>query len=415
VSRVPIRLRLTLAFAVVMAVVLGAAGLFLYSQQRIQLNKSIDQTLRTERDELKALLRTGGGTLGSIGRRAVAVPTEESSQVLTVSGRVVDGTRGLRRGALLGGSELARAGRQRIFAERNAVPGIEGAARLLAEPVTIGGRRLIIVAAKGVDDRDEDLASLADQLAILGPIALLLASLAGFVVIAFALRPVEQMRRRERQFVEDASHELRTPLATHKAELELALAYAENEQELRAAIRSGIEEVDRLTALAEDLLVIAQVDEGRLSLKREQVEVGGMFASLSERFSARAEQAGRPLLTESADSLRVNGDREHLEQALGGLLDNALRHGDGEIRLWARRNGKEVELHVIDGGPGFPPEFLPHAFERFRRADGSRGEGGSGLGLAIVEAIAVAHGGRARAANTSGGGADVWIEVPLRP
>jgi two-component system OmpR family sensor kinase len=70
---------------------------------------------------------------------------------------------------------------------------------------------------------------------------------------------------------------------------------------------------------------------------------------------------------------------------------------------------------VIDGGPGFPPEFLPHAFERFGRADSSRGEGGSGLGLAIVEAIAVAHGGRARAANAAGGGADVWIEVPLRP
>jgi two-component system, OmpR family, sensor kinase len=457
VSRVPIRLRLTLAFAVVMAIMLGAVGLFLYSQQRIQLNKSIDQTLRTERSEVAALLRTGGGVLGPAGRRAVAVPTEESAQVLTVQGRLVDGTTGLRRRPLLDRSELARARRERIFAERNRVPGIEGAARLLAEPVTVQGKRLVVVAAKGVDDRDEDLASLADLLAILGPLALLLASLACYAVAAFALRPVENMRRRagrisasepgerlpvspasdelrrlgltlnemlgrleaalehERAFVDDASHELRTPLAMHRTELELALRYGESAEELREAIASAIEEADRISQLAEDLLVMARSDKGQLALELKEIGVEPLLGEVSRRLSPSARERGRELAVEDCPGLVICADQGRIEQALENLVDNALHHGNGTVRLSAVAANGAVELHVSDGGRGFPPEFLPHAFERFRRADGSRGEGGAGLGLAIVEAIAVAHGGRARAANPAGGGADVWIEVPLRP
>ena len=94
------------------------------------------------------------------------------------------------------------------------------------------------------------------------------------------------------------------------------------------------------------------------------------------------------------------------------MVDNALRYGEGEVRLWARRNGGAVELHVSDQGPGFPPDFIPRAFERFSRADAARTRGGTGLGLAIVETIARAHGGRGVAANAPDGGADVWIEIP---
>ena len=104
--------------------------------------------------------------------------------------------------------------------------------------------------------------------------------------------------------------------------------------------------------------------------------------------------------------------RRALEQALGNLVDNAVRHGRPPLRLWAQTANGRTELHVSDSGPGFPPEFLPHAFERFRRADAARSDGGTGLGLAIVDAIAAAHGGRARAANAPEGGADVWIELP---
>jgi signal transduction histidine kinase len=107
----------------------------------------------------------------------------------------------------------------------------------------------------------------------------------------------------------------------------------------------------------------------------------------------------------------VAADRLRVEQALTNLVENALRHGDGRVRLWARARPNAVELHVSDAGRGFPPDFLPHAFERFRRADVARAEGGVGLGLAIVDAVAQAHDGQAVARNTPDGGADVWIEL----
>ena len=84
-------------------------------------------------------------------------------------------------------------------------------------------------------------------------------------------------------------------------------------------------------------------------------------------------------------------DAGRLGQALDNMVDNALRHGAGEVELTARLAGSRVELHVLDDGPGFPPEFLPRAWERFSRADAARTDGGAGLGLSIVRTIAEAH------------------------
>jgi len=101
-----------------------------------------------------------------------------------------------------------------------------------------------------------------------------------------------------------------------------------------------------------------------------------------------------------------------IEQVLGNLIDNALRHGAGAIHVSAAQDGDWLELHVADEGPGFPAEFAPHAFERFSRANHNRSSGGTGLGLAIVAAVAQAHGGSAAASNAPGGGCDVSIRVP---
>lgn len=200
-------------------------------------------------------------------------------------------------------------------------------------------------------------------------------------------------------------------MALHKAELELALRHG-GEEELRAAIASGLEEVDRLAQLAEDLLVVARSGDGGLEVAAERVGVGDLFATVTERFRLRAAQAGRALAVGEGGDLVVRGDALRLEQALTGMVDNALRHGAGDMRLWAIAANGTVEMHVGDRGEGFSPEFLPRAFERFSRADPARGRGGSGLGLAIVETIAEAHGGRAAAANDPAGGTDIWIEIP---
>jgi two-component system, OmpR family, sensor kinase len=313
---------------------------------------------------------------------------------------------------------------------------------------------LIVVVGASTDDRDEALASLLTLLLIGGPVALLLASLAGYWMAGLALRPVEAMRsraarisaaepearlplpesddelrrlgetlnqmlgrletalRRERAFVDDASHELRTPLAMHKTELELALRYAKNPEEMRAAIASGIGEVDRLIALAEDLLVLARSEQGKLAIELRPVGLADVFGDVRERFGTRVSAADRNLVVEPADGLRVEGDRVRIEQALANMVENALQHGGGEISVRAAEVNGAVELHVEDRGKGFPPGFLDRAFERFSRADPGRTGGGTGLGLAIVEAIARAHRGSAGARNREAGGADVWIRLP---
>jgi signal transduction histidine kinase len=137
-----------------------------------------------------------------------------------------------------------------------------------------------------------------------------------------------------------------------------------------------------------------------------------MLKSIVERFANHPDAAGRELQIDVPDGLRVAADRVRLEQALGNLVDNALRHGSGTVRLHAVDRNRFVELHVVNEGGSFPEEFLPRAFERFTRADAARTGGGAGLGLAIAAVIAKAHGGEAHAANRDGAGADVWLAIP---
>jgi signal transduction histidine kinase len=306
----------------------------------------------------------------------------------------------------------------------------------------------VLVVGATLQNRAETLSSFRYELFVAGPVALLIASLLGYLLAGLSLRQVESMRRRatsisaetpgqrlpvphtgdevqrlaetlndmlgrlegalelERRFVADAGHELRTPLALLRTELELALRQASSPDELRSSVERAVREVDRLSLLADDLLLIAQSDGGALPLRLETVDVDGLFASLLNRFGSGSRLVGKP-----ASGLAVRGDRVRLEQALGNLVDNALRHGGGRVQLNAAASDGFVELHVRDEGPGFPLEFLESAFERFTTADAARG-GGAGLGLSIVSVIAVAHGGTARAENASPHGADVWVELP---
>ncbi len=162
--------------------------------------------------------------------------------------------------------------------------------------------------------------------------------------------------------------------------------------------------VDRARTVGKD-------DDRGLGLLDETGEASE--APVATRFEWRAAEAGRPLEFEAPPGMFVHGDRLRLEQALGNLVDNALRHGAGTVRLEAVPAAGTVELHVRDEGAGLAPDFLPHAFKRFTRPSPDRGGRGSGLGLSIVHTIALAHDGSAEA--TTGGGADVWITLPRQP
>jgi signal transduction histidine kinase len=221
---------------------------------------------------------------------------------------------------------------------------------------------------------------------------------------------LESALERERTLVANASHELRTPLALMKTEIELALAEPASAPELAAALRSAGEETDRLSQLADDLLLLARIDSGTLPLRRSSVAVGDLLNSIATRFRRRADDAQREIDVVVPAGMEVLADRRRLEQALGNLVENALRYGAGTVRLEAVEHQGSLELHVIDQGEGFPAGFVSRAFERFSR--GSRDAAGTGLGLAIVAAIADAHGGRASTSNSPSGGADVALVFP---
>jgi signal transduction histidine kinase len=159
------------------------------------------------------------------------------------------------------------------------------------------------------------------------------------------------------------------------------------------------EEVERLSRLAEDLLVLARADQGRLPLRPEPLDVSELLRAAAAR-AARGER--RVLADGDSAGLVVAADPDRAAQALDNLVANALKHGAGDVRLAAHPDGERVELHVSDQGQGFSEELLGHAFQRE----------GTGLGLAIVAAIATAHGCEAGARNLAGGGADVWLSLP---
>jgi len=452
--RVPIRLRVAGAFAVAMAVVLAATGWFLYIRLDSHLSLALDRGLRLRAQDLAALIREPGAPLAGANGAPFVEEGEAFAQLLDGGGHVLDATRPLRTKPLLTAAELRAALGGAIMADRRSVPGLDEPSRLLARPVARRGRRLVLVVGATRGDVAEALASLRYELLIAGPIALALASAAGYVLAGFSLRAVESMRRRaaaisaetpgdrlpvpetgdeverlaktlnemlgrleaavarERDFVADAGHELRTPLALLRTELELALRHAHSAEELREAVRSSSQEVDRLAQLAEDLLLIARSDRGKLALQLETLEASDLLNSVASRFEWRAEETGRPLRPPTPSGVHIRGDRIRLEQALANLVENALRHGQGEVRLSVASIDGLVELHVTDEGSGFPPEFLGRAFERFARADEARTRGSSGLGLSIVRVIAEAHGGSAHVSNNDGGGADAWIVLP---
>jgi signal transduction histidine kinase len=440
-TRLPIRWRLTAAFAGALAAVLTALGLFLYLRLGAQLDRAIGQGLQVRAAELGGILGDGEPTWEL--RSPPALEAEENlAQVLRLDGTVVasSGYAGVR---LLSAGQLESAARGPIIVDRPGDSALDEDVRLLVTPVPAGAPSYLLIVGASLDEKQALSALLALEVVGLGA-ALLAASGAGYLVSGLALRPVEALRHRadsisgelvlgtgavlpvppvpdeigrlavtlnalldrirtaqageraaldrERRFIADASHQLRTPLAILRSEVDVALLSEADQDGLRAALRSVGEEADRLATLTGHLLLLTAAEERRLVAGQlAEVPVRQLLEDVADRFEARAAAAGRQLVTRAGTGLAVAGDQVRLEQALSNLVDNALRHGEGTVELIGRRTGGEIELEVRDGGPGIDPALRDQAFERFGRAASD----GTGLGLAVVQAIATAHRGRA--------------------
>ncbi|KUN25207.1 hypothetical protein AQJ23_17770 [Streptomyces antibioticus] len=454
-ARLPVRLRLTLAFGLAMAVVLTALGAFLYVRMGTELTRAVDLDLRARAaatvsalaQRERAPLDAGPGLID---------PDESFGQILTPRGDVVETTPAVAAAPMLP-PDTIRTVTKPVFLSRHVV-GIDDPARLLALPVRLPGtvaQPAVLVVGAPLGDRAEALDRLLLLLLIGGPLALAASSYVGWLLAGAALRPVERIRReaaaiseteperrltvpptgdelarladtlnamlarlqealeREHRFVDTAGHELRTPLTLLRAQLELATSRPRDRCELEAALRSAAAETDRLVGLAEDLLVLARTRQGRLPLRREPVSLPRLLTDTAEAFRARANAAGSTITVECAGSREstANLDPVRLRQVLYNLLDNALRHsgpsGPRRITLGAEHLDDVVHLYVHDEGQGFPPDMVtgPPLHPRPDAASG-------GLGLPIVGMIAAAHGGGVSLADHPSGGALVTVSLP---
>lgn len=446
-----IRRRLAFVFACAAAAVIALGGWLFVTVLSSSLMVTIDSQLSTQVAQAPKYL----GSTGTLPPPPAVVtnPPEYAVQLVDGADRVRGASEEAGNQPILSKADLSRARAGRVFVTQVRAGEHE---RVVAEPFA-SRSGWVALAGISLETFDRTMNRVIIDLAIGGSVFVLIATLGAYGLAGAALRPVERLRRevaalaeadspaevtvpptrdeiahlattmndllvrlrrvveRERNLVADASHELRTPFAVLRGELELASRPGRSREELVAAVRRASEEAARLNLLADDLLLLSRSDQGQLSLRVEPTDVAQLLNQSAQRASGRVRNVGVTCRVETRPGLSWLLDPDRIGQAVDNLMENSLRFApaDTEILIAARVDNGRLVIEVTDGGPGFPAEFLPHAFERFRRPDTSRsrGEGGAGLGLSIVQAIAAAHGGMATAMNRSGGGACVRLEI----
>ncbi len=435
-----LRGRITLAYAVGLAVVVTAGLALAYVGLAAQLRNAAAQDLGTRLDDVRAAVEVGG---------TAVVERDPYAQLLATDppgGRLVARSPATPTDPVLTPGELAAAGRGEVTIRR-AAPGLGDSALLIAEPV--GGGR-VVLAGTSLSTVELAAGRILLGLSVLAPLLVLGLTLAVRRLVDTALAPVASLteaadslvvdarphralplpsgddeianlartlnamlarlaaaQERERAFIDDAAHELRTPVAVLRAELELGLAAGADGDD-RAALRRALVEADRLGRLADGLLVLARARSGQLDLDRQPTDVTALLRQLTDRLNAvtgaRVSVAG-PELVATVDAARI-------EQVVTNLAGNAAEAGASRVEVRVAAQPPDgVRLEVSDDGPGFAPDVLPVAFDRFSRGSAPQLPG-AGLGLAIVATVARAHGGSVEAGNGSAlGGA--WVRVIL--
>jgi signal transduction histidine kinase len=442
----PIVTRLVLAVAAAMTVVLVLAGAFVYWRVEFALNRQLDQDLDAYHAVVTRNLSTGA-----------TPPTDTPGQTYQVYDR---------RGRVIGGDAQTRltdvetvtsvrAGETVRQDVGSMIPPSNRPYRVVTSQVRTPAAVVVVSSAISRRKHDEALRELLLQLVIADLATLLAASLVGYGVARAALTPVERYRRaaeranaapvlpvdprrddeitrlghtlnallarisaaneRERQFLADTSHELRSPLSLMRTELEMALRRPLPAEETHAALESLQDQVERLITVSNALLDLEEVRAGDV-IDGELLDAVELITTLADRYQPKAAALGRRIEitategpTASPTEVLVEGNWHWLDLALRNLVSNALRYGEGTVTIAAADAGDRVLLTVTDEGPGFPPDFVDTAFDRFTRAETSRTSRGTGLGLSLVQAVAEAHGGLARIA-----GSTVTLDLPSR-
>jgi heavy metal sensor kinase len=454
-----IRLRLTLWYVLLLAVILAAFSAGIYLTLRHNLYANLDDSLETRVAELLPSVRYDGsaptlaGTIstGNIDPEEQFVRVYDSWGQLTFDNSGDESEGPADRQAV----EVALAGRTATRgADFNGEP-----FRVRVVPITQDGAIAgALEVGRAADDAADTLGSLLLILGVAYPVTLALASLGGVFLASRALAPIDKLTRlahrisaedlsqrldlrlpddeigrlartfddmiarlddafrRQRQFTADASHELRTPLTAVKGQVEVALNRPREPDAYREVLQNVNEEVDRLIRLVGSLLTLARADAGQIPLSPETVDVGDLVSAAVEQVRPAAQQRNVELVLAPGPPVTLRADEDLLLQLLLNLLDNAVKYtpSGGRVSAGWTADGARVELWVRDTGAGIAPEHLPHIFDRFYRADKarSRAEGGVGLGLSICRWIAEAHGGSISVESAPGQGSTFTARFP---
>lgn len=235
-----------------------------------------------------------------------------------------------------------------------------------------------------------------------------------YVLARRTLKPIEEAHEAQSRFTSDASHELRTPLAAMKTELEVALRDPKvSKTEMRSLLESNLEEVDKLSKLSHTLLQLSRLDH--TAIKKDRVNLDDVVKEVIERYD---KTGSRIILTPHAKPLYVLAHRESVEELITILVDNAMKYSyeNSTVNITLKRHNKKGVFTVANSGKGIQPQDLPHIFERFYRADGSRTGGsksGYGLGLSLAKQIIEHHNGELSASSAPGEITTFTFSLPI--
>lgn len=463
-----IRLRLTLWYALSLAVVLAASGLFWQYYLGNNLLGHVDERLVNIAEDVAVFLNEGAQrapvdrdcqTLESFVHRhnwAGFIQIQDANGTVTCASDNLQGRPlPLVKATLLRSREGKTSYETIDFAGRAPF-------RLVTYPFREGGRVThLIQVAESLEQMHHTLKDFRLLLLTFSPLALLALSVGGWFLADRALSPVnriiatarqisasnlderlpvgrsgdeiarlaetfnsllarlESAFRKTRQFSADASHELRTPLTILKGETEVALRWAKTPEEFQNILASNLDEVDRMGRMIEDLLTLAKSDAGEMPLDWHRFSLSDMLQHLYLQTRVLGEDKGVDIVL----VLNVNreiwlvGDELRLRQVVLNLISNGIKYtpSGGRIEIGLATDETDALVSVHDTGIGIPPEHLPHIFDRFYRIDKARNrlDGGTGLGLAIVKWIVEAHQGRIEVASEAGKGSTFTVRLPL--
>jgi len=260
------------------------------------------------------------------------------------------------------------------------------------------------------------LGSFRWQLLAVDGVIILAVGIGGLLYARSTLRPIRDNVAAQKRFIADASHELRTPLTIMKTDFEVALRDPGLAGEARPVLRSGLEEVDRMTGMVEDLLILSRIDAHQEQLVDERFDLAALARQTAQKLAGLAAAGGVTVRAGGAETAPAAGDERHTQRALANVVKNALEHSPpgGTVEVQTVVASGVSSVTVTDHGEGIPPGELEHIFDRFYRADPSRSpqRGGSGLGLAIARWALRRMGGDLVAESAAGSGTRVTLTLP---